>query len=55
MVSFKTFVVVYVDDLMITWNNEEEISTLKEFLDTTFKIKDLGSLNFFMGDRSVIL
>lgn len=46
MGSYVTFVAIYVDDIMVTRNNEEEITKLKTFLDNTFKIKDLGSLNF---------
>lgn len=47
MGSYVTFIVVYVDDIMVTRNNEEKISRLKAFLDSQFKIKDLGHLNFF--------
>lgn len=47
--SYVTFVALYIDDIMITGNHEMEIIQLKAFLDTTFKIKDLGSLNFFLG------
>lgn len=43
------FVAVYVDDVIITGDNEEEISALKSFLDDVFKIKDMGYLNYFLG------
>ncbi|GKA60577.1 ribonuclease H-like domain-containing protein [Tanacetum coccineum] len=39
---------VYVDDIIVTGNNVDEIEKFKEFLRTTFQIKDLGKLNQFM-------
>ncbi|KAJ6840048.1 putative uncharacterized mitochondrial protein-like [Iris pallida] len=42
-------VLIYVDDILITGNNMESINTLKQFLHTRFRIKDLGDLKFFLG------
>ncbi|GJS71338.1 reverse transcriptase domain-containing protein [Tanacetum coccineum] len=36
---------VYVDDIIVTGNNVDEIEKFKEFLRTKFQIKDLGKLN----------
>ncbi|GKC79304.1 ribonuclease H-like domain-containing protein [Tanacetum coccineum] len=40
---------VYVDDIIITGNNNDEISKFKIFLNQKFTIKDLGELKIFLG------
>lgn len=44
-----TIVLLYVDDMVITGNDEKAISDLKQFLNSCFKIKDLGPLKYFLG------
>ncbi|GKB90587.1 retrovirus-related pol polyprotein from transposon TNT 1-94 [Tanacetum coccineum] len=46
--SFTT-TLVYVDDVLITGNSEEEIINLKQALDKKFTIKHLGLAKYFLG------
>ena len=43
------FLVVYVDDIVITGSYFTEISSLKSFLHGQFHTKDLGMLRYFLG------
>ncbi|GKB70996.1 putative RNA-directed DNA polymerase [Tanacetum coccineum] len=43
------YLLVYVDDFVITGNSESEIEKFKTFLNQKFKIKDLGELKYFLG------
>lgn len=40
---------LYVDDVIITGTSTELIQTIKQFIDSQFKIKDLGTLKYFLG------
>ncbi|GJV15040.1 ribonuclease H-like domain-containing protein [Tanacetum coccineum] len=48
------YLLVYVDDLVITENSEIEIEDFKSFLNKKFKIKELGELKYFLACRSVV-
>jgi hypothetical protein len=42
-------IVIYVDDLIITRDNDANIFDLKKLLKQKFEMKDLGELCYFLG------
>lgn len=42
-------ILVYVDDMIVVSDNEAASTLLKQFLDRSFGIKDLGRLKYFLG------
>ena len=43
------YLIVYVDDIVITGNDQDGIERLKQHLFNHFKTKDLGKLKYFLG------
>ena len=41
--------IVYVDDIVITGDDSQEITNLKRYLAREFEVKDLGHLRYFLG------
>jgi len=44
-----TTLIVYVDDIVLTRNDDGEVQNLKHRIANEFEIKDLGSLKYFLG------
>lgn len=44
-----TALIIYVDDMIITGNDYEEIFKIQMQLSTEFEMKNLGGLKYFMG------
>lgn len=40
---------VYMDDILIASNDVDVVKTFKHFLDKKFKLRDLGTLKYFLG------
>jgi len=47
--AHTTILAVYVDDMIITGDDESEIAQLKVRLGKEFEVKDLGQLRYFLG------
>ena len=44
-----TALIIYVDDMIITGDDNEEILELQKHLASEFEMKSLGGLNYFLG------
>ena len=44
-----TILAIYVDDIILTGNDQHQIQQIKNYLDSVFSIKDLGKLRYFLG------
>ena len=49
--SKESFIILslYVDDILLVGNNKEFIKTIKEWLFSTFEMKDMGEASFVLG------
>nr|GEX88591.1 putative ribonuclease H-like domain-containing protein [Tanacetum cinerariifolium] len=46
-----TYLIIYVDDMIVTGDDKEEITKLKKYLFTEFEMKDLGRLKYFLRNE----
>ena len=44
-----TIIAIYIDDIIITGNNEEHFISIKQHVDNKFGIQDLGLQHYFLG------
>ncbi|PRQ60568.1 putative RNA-directed DNA polymerase [Rosa chinensis] len=44
-----TALIIYVDDMIVTGNDPEEVKKLEAHLSSVFEMKDLGGLKYFLG------
>ena len=42
---------LYVDDMLVTWSNMQDINVLKKKLANSFAMKDLGAVKKILGMR----
>ncbi|XP_016191817.1 uncharacterized protein LOC107632663 [Arachis ipaensis] len=47
--SSVIYILVYVDDILVTGNSESEINSIMTQLHSTFSLKVLGEMNYFLG------
>lgn len=47
--SITTFLLVYVDDILLTGTDASFLTSLTKQLDQLFSVKDLGHISFFLG------
>ncbi|KAK8924049.1 hypothetical protein KSP39_PZI019433 [Platanthera zijinensis] len=47
--NMVTILIVYVDDIIITGDDIDEVKALKKHLAQEFEVKDLGKLKYFLG------
>ena len=47
--GITTWLLIYVDDIVLTGNTSSHIVQIKEVLEQHFKMKDLGDLRYFLG------
>jgi hypothetical protein len=47
--DINIFVLIYVDDILVTSSSEKSTTTLLKDLQDKFALKDLGDLNYFLG------
>lgn len=41
--------IIYIDNILLTGNNKNEIQAVKQFLNTEFTIRDLGEVDYFLS------
>lgn len=47
--GLASIIVVFVDDILITWNAKDEFLYITKCLNTEFKVKELGDIHYLLG------
>jgi len=55
MHSIHVFVLIYVDDILVSRNSSSAVSSLIAHLQRDFAVKDLGALSYFLGIQATRL
>ena len=55
MQSEALFVLVYVEDILVTGSNPKLLQSFLHDLDTFFALKTLGSVNYFLGLKLIVI
>jgi histone deacetylase 1/2 len=45
----RIYVLIFVDDLIITGSSEDKVNKLKIDLSNAFNMKDLGKISYYLG------
>lgn len=52
--DIKVYILVYVDDIIVTGNDSPSITALLHSLGSKFSVRDLSTLHYFLGIEAVL-
>src|SRR4051812_31568469 len=47
--SSVAFLILYVDEILLTWNDVDLLNSVKDYLNNSFSMKDLGEAAYILG------
>src|SRR4051812_13544132 len=51
--SSVAFLILYVDDISLIWNNVDLLNSVKDYLNNSFSMKDLGEAAYILGIKDL--